>query len=87
VIEPHTYVAGPAWIGAGTHVLGGKLGGGVALGPMCRVAGEIEETIFQGYGNKRHHGFVGHSVVGAVGEPGRAHDDERPEEQLRPGAA
>jgi UDP-N-acetylglucosamine diphosphorylase/glucosamine-1-phosphate N-acetyltransferase len=64
VLEPHTYVAGPSWIGAGTHVLGGKLGGGVALGPSCRVAGEIEETIFQGYGNKRHHGFVGHSVIG-----------------------
>jgi len=64
VLEPHSYVAGPAWIGAGTHVLGGKLGGGVALGPVCRVAGEIEETIFQGYGNKRHHGFVGHSVIG-----------------------
>jgi UDP-N-acetylglucosamine diphosphorylase/glucosamine-1-phosphate N-acetyltransferase len=64
-IEPHTYVVGPCWIGAGTHVLGGRLGGGVSLGPVCRVAGEIEESIFQGYANKRHHGFVGHSVVGA----------------------
>jgi UDP-N-acetylglucosamine diphosphorylase/glucosamine-1-phosphate N-acetyltransferase len=64
VLDPHTYVAGPCWIGAGTHVLGGKLGGGVSLGPVCRVAGEIEETIFQGYANKRHHGFVGHSVIG-----------------------
>jgi UDP-N-acetylglucosamine diphosphorylase/glucosamine-1-phosphate N-acetyltransferase len=65
LLEPHTYVAGPCWIGAGTHVLGGKLGGGVSLGPVCRVAGEIEESIFQGYANKRHHGFVGHSIVGA----------------------
>jgi UDP-N-acetylglucosamine diphosphorylase/glucosamine-1-phosphate N-acetyltransferase len=65
VLEPHTYVMGPCWIGAGTHVLGGKLGGGVSLGPTCRVAGEIEESIFQGYANKRHHGFVGHSIVGA----------------------
>ncbi len=65
VLEPFTHVVGPCWIGAGTHVLGGKLGGGVSLGPVCRVAGEIEETIFQGFGNKRHHGFVGHSVVGA----------------------
>jgi UDP-N-acetylglucosamine diphosphorylase/glucosamine-1-phosphate N-acetyltransferase len=64
-LEPHTYVAGPCWIGAGTHVLGGKLGGGVSLGPVCRVAGEIEESIFQGWANKRHHGFVGHSIVGA----------------------
>ncbi len=65
LIEPHSFVAGPCWIGAGTHVLGGKLGGGVSLGPVCRVAGEIEESIFQGYGNKRHHGFVGHSIIGA----------------------
>ena len=65
LLEPHTYVAGPCWIGAGTHVLGGKLGGGVSLGPVCRVAGEIEESIFQGFANKRHHGFVGHSIVGA----------------------
>jgi UDP-N-acetylglucosamine diphosphorylase/glucosamine-1-phosphate N-acetyltransferase len=65
LIEPHSHVAGPCWIGAGTHVLGGKLGGGVSLGPVCRVAGEVEESIFQGYGNKRHHGFVGHSIVGA----------------------
>lgn len=65
LIEPHSYVAGPGWIGAGTHVLGGKLGGGVSLGPVCRVAGEVEESVFQGYANKRHHGFVGHSIVGA----------------------
>lgn len=64
LLEPHTYVAGPCWIGAGTHVLGGKLGGGVSLGPVCRVAGEIEESIFQGHANKRHHGFVGHSIIG-----------------------
>lgn len=64
-IEPHSYIAGPCWIAAETHVLGGKLGGGVSLGPVCRVAGEVEESIFQGFANKRHHGFVGHSVVGA----------------------
>jgi len=65
LIEPHSFIAGPCWIGAGTHVLGGKLGGGVSLGPVCRVAGEVEESIFQGFANKRHHGFVGHSIVGA----------------------
>jgi len=34
-------------------------------GPVCRVAGEIEESIFQGYANKRHHGVAGHAIIGA----------------------
>jgi hypothetical protein len=28
------------------------------------VAGEVEASVWQGYANKRHHGFVGHSVIG-----------------------
>jgi UDP-N-acetylglucosamine diphosphorylase/glucosamine-1-phosphate N-acetyltransferase len=56
-------VVGPAWIGPGSHVLGGKLTS-VALGPHCRVGGEVESTVFQGYGNKRHQGFLGHAAVG-----------------------
>jgi hypothetical protein len=38
--------------------------GGSTIGPECRLAGEIEASIFQGWSNKRHHGFVGHSLVG-----------------------
>src|SRR5262249_23745878 len=33
------------------------------FGPECRVAGEVEACVWQGYANKRHHGFVGHSIV------------------------
>src|SRR5206468_2886065 len=32
--------------------------------PGCRIAGEVEECIWQRWSNKRHHGFVGHSVIG-----------------------
>ena len=35
-----------------------------SVGPWCKVGGEIEGTIFQGYSNKQHHGFLGHSYVG-----------------------
>ena len=41
-----------------------RRGGGVTFGPMCRVGGEIECTIFQGHTNKAHDGFLGHSYVG-----------------------
>lgn len=31
---------------------------------MCRVGGELEESVLHGYSNKRHYGFIGHSYVG-----------------------
>jgi len=63
VIEPHTLVKGPCVVGAGTQLLGGVIGGST-FGPECRIAGEVEACIWQGYANKRHHGFIGHSVIG-----------------------
>ncbi len=62
-IEAHTVVRGPCVLGAGTQLLGGVIGGST-FGPECRIAGEVEGCVWQGYGNKRHHGFVGHSVFG-----------------------
>ncbi len=63
VLQAHTRVVGPCAVGAGTHLLGGVIAGST-IGPDCRLAGEVEASIFQGWANKRHHGFVGHSVVG-----------------------
>ena len=31
---------------------------------MCKIGGEVEDVIFQGYGNKQHDGFLGHSYLG-----------------------
>lgn len=55
---------GPVYLGAGTRVLGGDIRGTV-VGPNCRVHGEIAVTVFLGYSNKSHDGFLGHSVVGS----------------------
>jgi len=62
-VEAHTCVRGPCVVGEGTQLLGGSVSG-TTFGPECRVAGEVEACIWQGHGNKRHHGFVGHSVFG-----------------------
>jgi UDP-N-acetylglucosamine diphosphorylase/glucosamine-1-phosphate N-acetyltransferase len=62
-IAPHTSVTGPCVVGPGTQLLGGFVSG-TTFGPECRIAGEVEASVWQGYGNKRHHGFVGHSVLG-----------------------
>lgn len=62
-VAAHTVVTGPCVIGPGTQLLGGFVSG-TTFGPECRVAGEVETSVWQGYGNKRHHGFLGHSVIG-----------------------
>jgi UDP-N-acetylglucosamine diphosphorylase/glucosamine-1-phosphate N-acetyltransferase len=58
-----TRIEGPCWIGPGARVLGGMVRGTV-IGPMCVIRGEVSASIFLGYGNKAHDGFVGHSVLG-----------------------
>ena len=63
LVEPNSYVMGPFYLGPESHLLGGKFEGST-VGPVCRVGGELEESILQGYVNKRHAGFLGHSYVG-----------------------
>lgn len=63
VVRAHTVVVGPCSVGAGSHLLGGSIGHST-IGPGCRIAGEVDESVWQGWANKRHHGFVGHSLVG-----------------------
>jgi UDP-N-acetylglucosamine diphosphorylase/glucosamine-1-phosphate N-acetyltransferase len=63
IIYPFSRIEGPAYIGKNTFIVGGKIREGTTLGPVCRVGGEVEETIIQGYTNKWHDGFLGHGYV------------------------
>lgn len=63
-IQPPSLIQGPCWIGPGSRVEGAQLRPGCSIGPHCRVGGEVEASIFQGYANKHHLGFLGHSWVG-----------------------
>src|SRR5439155_3035858 len=63
VVQAFTRIEGPCYIGADTWVVGGKICG-AAIGPACRVGGEVQHTIVQGFSNKYHDGFLGHSYVG-----------------------
>jgi UDP-N-acetylglucosamine diphosphorylase/glucosamine-1-phosphate N-acetyltransferase len=64
VVAAFTRLEGPCHVGPHCHVLGAKVRAGTTLGPHCRVGGEIEGCIIQGYSNKYHDGFLGHSYVG-----------------------
>lgn len=64
-IHPCAVVQGPCYIGEGCTILPGtSLRAGCSVGMVCKIGGEIEGTIFHGYSNKQHDGFIGHSYVG-----------------------
>ncbi|MEW4529611.1 putative sugar nucleotidyl transferase [Maioricimonas sp. JC845] len=64
-VNPHCYIEGPVVIESGTILQpGAKIREGTTLGPRCKVGGEIEASIVQGFSNKQHDGFLGHSYVG-----------------------
>jgi UDP-N-acetylglucosamine diphosphorylase/glucosamine-1-phosphate N-acetyltransferase len=64
VVRPGSFVEGPCYIGPGTVIDGAKVRPGCSFGPKCRIGGEIEASVFQGYANKHHDGFIGHAFVG-----------------------
>ncbi|MBC7834348.1 MAG: hypothetical protein H7Y88_04505 [Phycisphaerales bacterium] len=64
-VRPGAIIVGPAYIGPHSTVLERALiKAGTAMGPWCKVAGEVGGTIFQGYANKGHDGHLGDSWVG-----------------------
>jgi UDP-N-acetylglucosamine diphosphorylase/glucosamine-1-phosphate N-acetyltransferase len=64
IVRSGTRIEGPCWIREASIVAGGQLRH-VSAGPHCRLHGELSTSVFSGYANKSHDGFVGHSVVGA----------------------
>ena len=63
-VHPFTRIEGPCYVGRGSILLGAKCREGNSIGPVCRIGGEVEESIIQGYSNKYHDGFLGHAYVG-----------------------
>lgn len=56
---------GPLYIGEGAVVkMGAKIYGPTVIGPHAKVGGEISNSIFLGYSNKGHDGYLGNSIVG-----------------------
>jgi UDP-N-acetylglucosamine diphosphorylase / glucose-1-phosphate thymidylyltransferase / UDP-N-acetylgalactosamine diphosphorylase / glucosamine-1-phosphate N-acetyltransferase / galactosamine-1-phosphate N-acetyltransferase len=58
-------IRGPVAIGQGACVkMGTRLYGATTVGPFCTVGGEIKHSVFQGYSNKAHDGYLGDAVIG-----------------------
>jgi UDP-N-acetylglucosamine diphosphorylase / glucose-1-phosphate thymidylyltransferase / UDP-N-acetylgalactosamine diphosphorylase / glucosamine-1-phosphate N-acetyltransferase / galactosamine-1-phosphate N-acetyltransferase len=63
-IEPFTFIQGPAYIGARSLISSARIRSETSIGPVCRIGGEVEASIIQGFSNKHHEGFLGHSWLG-----------------------
>ncbi len=56
-------LTGPLYLGSGTVVLGGRVGTS-SIGPVCKIHGEVADSVILGYVNKAHDGHLGHAVLG-----------------------
>jgi UDP-N-acetylglucosamine diphosphorylase/glucosamine-1-phosphate N-acetyltransferase len=63
-VEPFSFIQGPAAIGAGAIISRARILAETTIGPVCRIGGEVEASVVQGYSNKHHDGFLGHSYLG-----------------------
>jgi UDP-N-acetylglucosamine diphosphorylase / glucose-1-phosphate thymidylyltransferase / UDP-N-acetylgalactosamine diphosphorylase / glucosamine-1-phosphate N-acetyltransferase / galactosamine-1-phosphate N-acetyltransferase len=65
IVQEGSIIIGPAAVNADAMVaFGARIRPNTTLGPFCRVGGEVGNSIFQGYSNKAHDGFLGNSYIG-----------------------
>jgi UDP-N-acetylglucosamine diphosphorylase/glucosamine-1-phosphate N-acetyltransferase len=62
-IRAFSRITGPCYIGRSVQIMGGDITT-CSIGDVCKVRGELSNSIFLGYSNKGHDGFVGHSYLG-----------------------
>jgi len=64
-IFPNAVIEGPVFIGPQSLIkFGAKIHEGTTIGEVCKVGGEVEESIIHSYSNKQHDGFLGHAYLG-----------------------
>jgi UDP-N-acetylglucosamine diphosphorylase / glucose-1-phosphate thymidylyltransferase / UDP-N-acetylgalactosamine diphosphorylase / glucosamine-1-phosphate N-acetyltransferase / galactosamine-1-phosphate N-acetyltransferase len=65
IVQEGSLIIGPSAICEDSMVaFGAKIRPNTTLGPVSRVGGEVGNTIFHGFSNKAHDGFLGNSYIG-----------------------
>jgi UDP-N-acetylglucosamine diphosphorylase/glucosamine-1-phosphate N-acetyltransferase len=60
-----SFIRGPFALGDhSTLKIGARIYPATSIGPHCKVGGEVSNTVFQGYSNKAHEGYLGDAVIG-----------------------
>ncbi|MBE0570874.1 MAG: GlmU family protein [Ignavibacteriaceae bacterium] len=65
-IFPNAVIQGPFYVGESSKIKScATIYPNVSIGKVCKVGGEVEDTIIHPYTNKQHSGFLGHSYLGS----------------------
>jgi len=66
VIYPNAVLEGPLYVGESSKIKSGAtIYENVTISKVCKVGGEVEQSIFMPYSNKQHAGFIGHAYIGS----------------------
>jgi len=66
LISSNAVIEGPVYIGEGTKIKSfASICSNVSIGKICKIGGEVEDSIIHPYTNKQHPGFLGHSYLGS----------------------
>jgi UDP-N-acetylglucosamine diphosphorylase/glucosamine-1-phosphate N-acetyltransferase len=62
-VEGPARLIGPLHIGARSIIFGGTVGTSF-IGPVCKIRGEVSQSVLLGFVNKAHDGYLGHAMTG-----------------------
>ncbi|OGU58250.1 MAG: hypothetical protein A2V66_03395 [Ignavibacteria bacterium RBG_13_36_8] len=62
-ILANVYIQGPVFIGKNTLVKSNAAIYQTTIGEVCKIGGEIDNSIIHSYTNKQHEGYLGHSYL------------------------
>jgi len=63
-IQSFTRISGPSVIRENTILLSSLIRENTAIGPVCKIGGEVADSLVDGYSNQTHKSYIGHSYVG-----------------------
>ena len=65
-ILPNAAIEGPAYVGDDSIIkMSSTIYSNTSIGRVCKVGGEVEDSIIHSFSNKQHVGFLGHSYLGS----------------------
>jgi UDP-N-acetylglucosamine diphosphorylase/glucosamine-1-phosphate N-acetyltransferase len=64
IVFENAVVRGPVYLGPKSQIKVGANVEGCAIGPSCKVGGEVHNCVFHSFSSKAHEGFLGDSYVG-----------------------